>query len=124
MRSYSMKSHNRRNHQHWLNTFVRNANRAIENDDLWLGRFYARQKGTRMEWFEDKSGGILHCILEFVDKKTGRTEVWYTDCLAVDWNYWWKMNDFIVNECDVWNENPGPYETKVDYRGSYSKINY
>lgn len=116
MRNYSMGSHNRRNHQRWLNTFIRTANRAIENDDLWLGRFYVRQKATAMEWFEDKSGGLLHCALEFVDRKTGHTKMWYTDCLEVNWHYWWEMNRFIVEDCDVWHEDPDPCENRIDFR--------
>lgn len=115
MTEYSMKSHNRRVHQRWLNRFIRNINKNIENDPLWLGRFKVEQKATRMEWFEDKSGGLMYCHLQFRDKKTGKIKDWYTDCLDIRWNMLLKMNDFIVNDCAVW-ENEHPYKEVRDYR--------
>ena len=48
MRKYSMKSHNRKNHQRWFNQYVRYINKNIEEDDLWLGRFCVKQKRTQM----------------------------------------------------------------------------
>lgn len=115
MKEYSMKNHDRRKHQRWLNTYCRRINKAIENDPLWLGRFVVEQKGTSMEWFEDKSGGLLHCWLQFRDKKTGRIKDWYTDCLDVSWKMFWEMNSFITTDCKVW-EFEHPYDERVDYR--------
>lgn len=115
MREYSMKSHDRRKHQRWLNDFCRTQNKNIYNDELWRGRFVVEQVATRMEWFEDKSGGILHCLLRFRDKKTGRTKLWYTDCLEVAWRYFFQMNDFIVKDCAVW-ENEDPYKETESWR--------
>ena len=115
MTEYSMKSHNRRKHQRWLNRFVRNVNKGIENDPLWLGRFKVEQKATMMDWFEDKSGGLMYCHLQFRDKKTGITKDWYTDCLEATWHMFLKMNDFIVKDCQVW-EKEKPYEEVRDYR--------
>lgn len=107
MKEYSMKSHNRRVHQRWLNKFCRDINKSIYNDNLWRGRFVVEQLSTQMDWFEDKSGGILRCVLRFRDKKTGHTKLWHTDCLEVAWNMFFQMNDFIVKDCAVWDkENP------------------
>ena len=107
MRKYSMKSHNRRNHQRWLNAYCRAVNKNIYDDDLWRGRFVVEQLATAMDWFEDKSGGLLYCTLQFRDKKTGRTKIWRTDALEVNWKMFWEMNDFIVKDCAVWeNEDP------------------
>ena len=116
MKRYSLKSHNRRKHQRWLNNYIREWNKSIKQDDLWLGRFVIEQKSTWMEWFEDKSGGLLPCALEFVDRKTGHTQMWYTDCLEVTWHYWWELNRFIVEDCYVWHEDPDPYENRIDFR--------
>ena len=115
MTEYSMKSHNRRKHQRWLNHFIRNVNKDIENDPLWLGRFKVEQKATTMDWFEDKSGGLMYCHLQFRDKKTGLTKDWFTDCLEVNWHMFLEMNDFIVKDCQVW-EKEKPYEERRDYR--------
>jgi len=115
MTEYSMKSKNRKVHQRWLNRFCRKINKSIADDPLWLGRFVVEQKATNMEWFEDKSGGLMHCLLQFRDKKTGITKEWYTDCLEITWQMFLKMNNFIVEDCKVW-ENEKPYEEVRDYR--------
>lgn len=115
MRKYSMKSHNRRKHQRWLNAYCREVNSAIRNDDLWRGRFVVEQVATRMNWFDDKSGGIMLCALRFRDKKTGRTKMWYTDCLEVHWQMFFHINDFIVKDCAVW-ENEDPYKETKSWR--------
>jgi len=115
MTEYSMKSHKQRKHQRWLNRFCRIANQSLANDPLWLGRFVIEQKATVMDWFDDGSGGILRCHMVLRDKKTGITKDWYTDCLEIDWKYFWEMNNFIVDTCKVW-ENEHPYEERKDYR--------
>ena len=115
MRKYSMTSHKRRNHQRWLNSYIRAWNKGLENDELWQGRFKIEQVSTQMEWFDDNSGGIMHCLLRFRDKKTKKETLWYTDCVEVEWKMWLHMNDFIVKDCAVW-ENENPYEEKRDWR--------
>lgn len=115
MREYNMKSKNRRKHQRWLNHYCRVINKSIANDPLWLGRFVIEQIRTKMDWFDDKSGGLMYCELRFRDKKTGITKLWYTDCLELEYKSWLKMNNFIVEDCAVW-ENEHPYEEVRDYR--------
>ena len=115
MTEYSMRSKNRKVHQRWLNRFCRMVNKSIQNDPLWLGRFVVEQKRTSMDWFEDNGGGLMYCLLQFRDKKTGKTMLWHTDCLEVTRNMFFKMNDFIVQDCKVW-ENEKPYEERKDYR--------
>ena len=66
MRTYSMISHNRRKHQRWFNRYCRHVNKSIENDNLWLGRFYISQDRTHMEWFDDGSGGLMYAIEKLV----------------------------------------------------------
>ena len=116
MRKYSMKSKNRKNHQRWFNQYCRYVNKCIENDDLWLGRFCIAQKATIMEWFEDKSGGLMYTLIEMCDKKTSHTaERWYNG-LEMDSKFWWDFNDFIILDCKVWEENPDPRENRIDFR--------
>ena len=116
MRKYSMKSHNRRNHQHWFNQYCRYINKCIENDDLWLGRFYVKQLATDMEWFEDGSGGMMHACLEMRDKKTGVTRINWYDGLDMDWKFWRDFNNFIIEDCKVWEEKPDPRKNRIDFR--------
>ena len=111
-----MKSLKRRKHKRWLNEFCKNANQALIEDPLWLGRFKVLQKQTWMEWFSDKSGGLMHVVLEFRDKKTNLTTLWTTDCLSMEWQYWRRMNYFITEECKVWDEVPNPYHNIIDFR--------
>lgn len=116
MRKYSMKSHNRKNHQRWFNQYCRYVNKTVENDSLWLGRFYISQARTKMDWFEDYSGGLMTAEIIMHDRKTGRTRHGFYNGLAMDWRFWCDFNDFIINDCKVWEENPSPYENRVDYR--------
>lgn len=116
MRQYSMKSLKRRNHQRWFNQYCHYVNRCIENDDLWLGRFYVSQKRTHMEWFEDKSGGLMLAEIVMHDRKTGIIKTaWYSG-LDMSWKFWYDFNNFIIKDCNVWEENPGPYENRIDFR--------
>lgn len=116
MNRYSMASHNRKNHQRWLNKCCREMNRNIYEDDLWLGRFVVEQKSSWMEWFEDGSGGMLHTHLQFRDKKTGQTKDWWGSCLSLEWKMWWEMNKFITEDCDVWRKEPDIRENRIDFR--------
>lgn len=120
-------SFNCKKHQRRMNQYVRAINKNIENDDLWLGRFYVRQVGS--PWFytyEDKSGASLERVhLVITDRKTGKT---YDGWDSVNgWCHWggsrlWRwVNDAIVDHFDVWHEDPDPYDqkkngTQVDYR--------
>ena len=116
MRKYSMKSMKRKNHQRWLNQYCRYVNKRIEDDDLWLGRFCIKQLATQMQWFEDKSGGIMYALIVMRDKKTGITDLkWYSG-LDMDWKFWWDFNDFITETCDVWSEVPDPRDNRIDFR--------
>ena len=116
MRKYSMKSHNRKNHQRWFNQYCRYVNRTIEDDDLWLGRFYVSQARTFMDWFEDNSGGIMYAEVVMHDRKTNRTRHGYYGGLDMDWKFWRDFNDFIIEDCKVWEEVPDVRMNRIDYR--------
>lgn len=116
MREYSMISRKRKNHQRWFNQYCRYVNKIIENDELWLGRFYVSQDRTFLDWFEDKSGGLMYSLIVMHDRKTGitRTE-WYSG-LEMNWKFWWDFNDFIITDCKVWEEKPSPRDNRIDFR--------
>ena len=116
MRKYSMKSHKRKNHQRWFNQYCRYINKCIENDDLWLGRFCVSQNRTRMDWFDDGSGGIMMAELIMRDKKTGTVRIGWYDGLDMDWQFWCDFNEFIIRDCKVWEEEPDVRENRIDYR--------
>ena len=116
MRKYSMKSMKRKNHQRWFNQYCRYINKCIENDDLWLGRFCVKQLSTSIEWVEDKSGGLMYVKLVMWDKKNDIARVnWYSG-LDMDWKFWYDFNDFIINDCKVWDEDPDPRDNRIDFR--------
>lgn len=102
----------RKEYQRQFTRKLREANRAISEDDLWLGRVEVRQISARWEEFEDGSGGILHTVLRCIDKKTRQ----YKD-YCLEYAPWistmnWKismdiLNKFFVDDLDVWrNEKP------------------
>lgn len=103
-----LTSQNRKVHQRAMNQAMRAINKNIERDDLWNGRFIVRQH--RAEWipYEDNSGRELYVSLKFIDRCTGRHFI-INDSVN-HWLFWggsalWRaMNDFIVKQCDVWNE--------------------
>ena len=118
MRKYSMKSHKRKNHQRWFNQYCRYVNKVIENDDLWLGRFYISQNRTFMDWFEDNSGGIMIAEIVMHDRKTGKTRSQFYDGLDMGWRFWYDFNDFIINDCKVWEEVPDVRINRIDFRNT------
>ena len=106
------------------NKTIRSVNDGILHDDLWRGRFYARQKKYWKKEYEDKSGLQVIFLYEFVDLKTGYTKEYWIDGLELEYNspftfhVWQKMNDFIVKECDVWRKEgrDALYADKTVYR--------
>lgn len=97
----------RKEYQRQFTRKLREANKIIREDDLWLGRVEVRQISARWEEFEDGSGGILHTVLRCIDKKTRQ----YKD-YCLEYAPWmrtinWKMsmdilNKFFVEDLDVW----------------------
>ena len=96
---YSQK---RKRHQRALNSLVREVNKAIEQDDIWNGRFYIRQKDARWYIYEDKSGADLYVTLCFIDKVTGMVQEYRRTVnqwrFAGGCHMYWAMNDFIVEK--------------------------
>lgn len=97
----------RKEYQRQFTRKLREANKAIREDNLWLGRVEIRQISARWEEFEDGSGGILHTILRCIDKKTRQ----YKDyCLeyapwirTINWKISYDiLNKFFVEDLDVW----------------------
>lgn len=100
-----------------ISSHIRGVNKAIYNDPLWKARFYIKQEGyTRLETFDDGSGGYLIVRVTFYDKQTGKTVQKYYN----NYDYYHMgrdMNNFIIGVAKVWDENPKPTrETSIDYR--------
>lgn len=100
-------SANRKRHQRQVNKVFRALNKDIEKDELWQGRFVARQRASYFVQYEDKSGYYLVVVYDFLDKKTGQTSRLYNE---LGWSLsffngtklFMQMNDFIILDCDVW----------------------
>lgn len=107
-------------YQRQFTNLIHQYNKAIDEDDLWLGRFHMLQVRSRWEYFEDNSGGILHAVIRCFDKKTRQ----YKD-YRIEYAPWMKtihwhiqmdiLNKFIVEEIDVWKENLNPREDIRDW---------
>lgn len=115
-----LTSDNRKRHQRAVNKVFRRLNKHIENDDLWLGRFAVKQDEAYWIPYEDGSGHYLVIKYHFIDKKTGFTKS-YCECSnhLIIWNgshLFWDMNNFIVQDVDVWRKEDPCHDEKVDYR--------
>ena len=115
-----MKYKNQKKLQREINKFVKEMNKNIYNDNLWLGRFYARQSRADYYQFPDNSGGILCVVLKFVDKKTNYSKEYRLEYHGLK-NFFQSdlfrtMNDFIIKDCEVW-EKDDPYHNIIDFRG-------
>lgn len=106
-----LTSKNKKRHQREINRLVREANKSIEKDDLWYGRFCIKQvESPQWHVYEDKSGAEYFVHLKFIDKCTGRywiqaeTVNHWRGSFGNGWRIWDKMNWFIVEHCSVWDE--------------------
>lgn len=112
-------SSKRKKHQRAINKVIQRMNKNIYDDDLWLGRFYARIHHTEWRLFEDGSGGELYCWIELVDKKTKQTKMILDTAnhFRFGATMFMAMNDFIVEDVDVWSEKPTPcVQNAEDFR--------
>ena len=109
----------RKTHQRKLNKVIKALNKNIENDDLWMGRFFIRQYSAEFYKYEDGSGGELYVYLRFYDKKDKKYMEYYGDSCSIchfgGTRLWHTMNDFIVEITSAWKDGR-PYENKQDYR--------
>ena len=117
-----LNSNNRQKHQRRINHFMRLMNKNIENDNLWRGRFVVRQSCAQWLPYEDNSGWELYVGLKFIDKKTGYTYQYpmrsvNSICWGNAYRIWEKMNDFIIEKCQVWEKEgrDALYSDKTDW---------
>ena len=112
-------SFNPKVHQRAVNKVLRDINKGIENDDLWQGRFFMRQWARDTVVYEDHSGMFLALEIRLYDKKTKKFARWFCDSHDVTgwegYRAWQKMNDFIIEDLDVWH-NEDPRNEKQDWR--------
>ena len=106
-----LTSMNKKKHQRAINRVVRNFNKQLELDDLWLGRFVVRQYEDSPQWrrYEDGSGAELYVKLKFIDRATGRYYVGkHTVNEWLNFNgarIWRIMNWLITEHWNVWQED-------------------
>lgn len=115
--------------QRRVNNLVRACNKNIEQDDLWKGRFCARQLYSQYQWYEDNSGAMLVVVLDFFDKKS-KKHMTKAICMSgancndenaefwnrhVSYDIFRTMNDFIVDWVEAWSDEVSPRDDKTDY---------
>ena len=109
----------RKEYQRQFTRLLRQANRVIREDDLWLGRVEVRQISARWEEFSDGSGGILHTVLRCIDKKTRQYKDYCLEYAPWMHTIHWKismeiLNRFFVEDLDVWRTG-NPREEIFDW---------
>lgn len=122
-----MRNQIRKKAQRRINQTIRNVNKSVCKDDLWRGRFEVRQKAASWESFEDGSGGKLQVTLRFYDKKNDYYKDWITSVTCPSTFSFFtndlclRLNEFIINDCGVWEESPSPREEGFvkDYSKQY-----
>ena len=97
----------RKEYQRQFTKKLRETNRVIREDNLWLGRVEVRQISARWEEFSDGSGGILHTVLRCIDKKTRQYKDYtleYAPWISnINWHISYDiLNEFFVEDLDVW----------------------
>ena len=97
----------RKEYQRQFRKKLRETNRTIREDNLWLGRVEVRQISARWEEFSDGSGGILHTVLRCIDKKTRQYKDYtfeYAPWISsINWHISMDiLNTFFVEDLDVW----------------------
>ena len=112
--------------QRRVNALIKRQNKALAEDELWLGRFYIRQLHRDIWKFEDGSGAMVSFLFEMADKKTGKRDIIRLDSYELrvafkrgggSWKLFEALNDFIIKKVDVWHEDPVPsIWTPQDYR--------
>lgn len=111
----------RKDYQRAFNKKIRLLNENIRTDNLWGGRFVARQKSAHFEIYNDGSSGIMYVTIRIIDKKTGYYKDYNIDfapyLTSSDWRLWEAMNKFITEDAGVWNETPSPRDKEfvTDY---------
>lgn len=127
-----LTSMNKKRHQREINRLVRQANKSIENDSLWLGRFVIHQvKSPQWSIYKDKSGAEYFVHLEIIDRCTGRCWIgadtvngWRT-ALGNGWRLYEFINWFIVEYCNVWEEplaKVRPFDAWREYNRTVRKV--
>ena len=127
-----LTSMNKKRHQREINRLVRETNKSIEKDDLWHGRFCIKQvESPQWHVYEDKSGAEYFVHLKFIDKCTGHywiqaeTVNHWRGSFGNGWRIWDKMNWFIVEHCNVWDEplaKAHNYDAWREYNRTVRKI--
>ena len=107
-------------YQNKFTKLIHKYNKALDEDDLWLGRFHILQVRSGWEWFDDNSGGILHTVVRCFDKKTRQYKdycVQYAPWMrTINWKIGMEiLNNFIVDVINVWDETPNPRESVKDW---------
>ena len=107
-------------YQNKFTKLIHEWNKSLDEDNLWCGRFHIIQVRSRWECFDDNSGGILHTVVRCFDKKTRQYKdycVQYAPWMrTINWKIGMEiLNTFIVEDIDVWKENPNPKEDIKDW---------
>lgn len=115
-----MKNKELKKIQHYVNYHVKRANNNILNDNLWNGRFLVKQVERIDRRYEDCSGYYCNFYFEFVDLKTGQKGEFFdwhihNDSIFFPAHLFEALNNFIVNDCKVW-ELDNPRKDKTIYR--------
>lgn len=121
-----MKNKTLKEMQRNVNYIVKAMNKSLFEDDLWKGRFAIKQT-KRIDQYVDYNFYACRYFFKLIDKATGKeTETCFAFWTWADKKHikgfitsklFMAMNEFIIEDCKVWEENPRPnIRTSKDYR--------
>ena len=106
-------------HQRAINRVLRAINQNVYNDDLWMGRFFVRQYRREVRCYDGYMS--MYVELRFYDHKTQKySSEFLTSNDIILWGgskIWSLMNDFIVEDIDVWRTE-NVLEEKQNWRAA------
>ena len=117
-----LRSLKRKKYQRYINKIVRDLNKNIKDDWVWNGRFTICQKQSRFHTYYDNSGAQLYVLLECKDNKTNKIVTsWFETGLFVESKIWCWVNQCVIEDFNVWAEDPNPYEQA---KSRYAELNF
>lgn len=124
-----MTTLNKKKAQRRINKIIRGVNESILKDDIWNGRFYLQQLASWIYPWADNSGLTGNVYCKMIDLRTGFTKEYMFDLIDFEHPFtshiWLTVNKFIVEDSNVWAENPNPYyQEKIMYRKDNSTPSY
>lgn len=116
-----MKNKELKKIQRYVNKQVKRVNDSILNDSLWNGRFVVKQTNRINYRYWDGCGYYSNFAFELKDLKTNKRTLFLgyhinNNDVFFPCHLFEALNNFIIDNCKVWEDKDDPREDKTIYR--------